>query len=237
MSLPTRRVVRASGILLLLLSVWRPDAGAEPIQITGGSLELSGPSGPNRSVSSLAGPVSLVGLTRGFTLTAYVSTHEGIFQPWAQCQFAPVCIPGAAIDLRAYWVGLGVVATVTLDGLTFLNVGSLSSDDSAVIEFIGSRLAPDFGTGTASLVVPFQFEGRFTRALGGGATLLGQGMATLFLAQSWGPTESAPAAWRVVGARYAFSPTPEPGTLVLTASGIAAVLLRRRRGSMDNTAS
>ena len=226
-----RRIVWTSGMLVLLLTAWGLDAGAEPIRITRGSLELSGTSG------SQTGTVSLVGATRGFTLSARVNTSEGVFQPSEQCQQLPACMPGAPIDLGANWAGLGVVSKVTLDGLTFTGVGSLTSDDSVAIEFIGSARAPAFGTGAAVLISPFQFEGQFGRALGGGVSLVGHGMATLILTQSFGPNELSPAAWRVTAARYEFSPTPEPATLVLTASGIAAVLLRRRRWSPGKTHS
>jgi len=210
-------------MLVLLLTAWGLDAGAEPIRITRGSLELSGTSG------SQTGTVSLVGATRAFTLSARVNTSEGVFQPSEACQQLPACIPGALIDLHANWAGLGVVSTVTLDGLTFTGVGSLTSDDSVAIEFIGWGRAPAFGTGTAVLISPFQFEGQFAPALGGGVSLVGHGMATLMLTQSFGPNELSAPAWRVTSARYEFSSTPEPATLVLTASGISALLLLLRR--------
>jgi hypothetical protein len=226
MTATTKNLVRTSVLAIVLSAVWCSAARAEPIQITGGSLQLAAAS------VGASGTLSLVGNERGFTLLANVGTSEGIFQPWQQCQAAPNCVPAATVDLHAYWVGLGSVATVTLDGLTFTNVGSLASDDSAVLEFTGAAVAPEFGAGAASLVAPFDFEGRFVRSMGSGATLSGHGIATLFLTQSFGPDEGLPPAWRVLGARYDFAaltPTPEPATVVLTAAGLVGLAARRRR--------
>jgi hypothetical protein len=219
-------VVRTSVLPIVLIAAWCSAVQAEPIQITAGSLQLAAAS------AGASGSVLLIGNDRGFTLSARVGTSEGIFGPWEQCQSAPNCAPGAPIDLHAFWVGLGSVATVTLDGLTFTSVGSLASDDSAVLEFTGAAVAPAFGGGGASLSAPFEFEGRFVRSMGGGVTLVGRGMATLFLTQSFGPNEGLPPAWRVLGARYDFAaltPAPEPATVVLTALGLVGLAARRRR--------
>ncbi len=210
--------------LVALLMVWCVPAGAEPIQIVGGGLDIA----------RTTGTISLTG-TRGFTLTGSVSTFDGLFQPWESCHFSPACVPGAPIDITAAWSGSGIrQATATLDGATFPHVGTLSSDNQAVVRFIGSAIAPSFTGDLVSLTTPFVFEGSFS-SLGGMELLYGSGTATLFLQKAFGEAEGLRPAWDVIGARYEFVPSPEPATLLLTAAGLAGLAERRRRAARSRT--
>ena len=81
-------------LVTLVLALWSCPAAADPIPITDGSLQMT------RSTGTL----SLSG-TRGFTLSASVSPFDEVFQPSETCWSAPVCVPGAVIDLGGFWVG------------------------------------------------------------------------------------------------------------------------------------
>jgi PEP-CTERM motif-containing protein len=214
-------VVVGSVLSTLVLALWCPPAVADPIQITTGSLQVVGSTG----TLSVAG-------TRGFTLSGTLSTLDGVFRPWEQCHLAPVCVPGTTLDLEAYVVGLGLRAIATLDGQTFSNVGGLISPNQAGVRFTGSVIAPAFDSATATVVAPFRFDGQFSH-LEGEELLVGSGLATLFLRRSFGAAEGLPPAWDYTGVRYdfspAFTPTPEPATLLLTAAGLLGLARRRLR--------
>jgi hypothetical protein len=215
-----RDSVPVQALLTLLLALWCRPAAADPIQITGGNLQMT----------PTFGTLALLG-DRGFTLSGFVSTSSGgPFQPWERCHVSPVCRPGTVIDMGGYWVGLGLRgATATLDGRTFLDVGGLISPNQAAVRFAGSVVAPDFDGGTATVVAPFHFEGAFSYA-DGAELLFGQGLATLSLRKSFGD-DQGPFAWDFASARYDFTPTPEPGAILLTAAGLAGLAARGwRRG-------
>jgi hypothetical protein len=204
-------------VLVLLLALWCGPAAADPIQITGGSLQMTG----------LLGTLSLTG-TRAFSLSAGVNVTDGVFQPWEGCHFAPVCVPGSSIDLGAVFTGTAVHGSATLGGRTFTNVGGLDSLNQSSVRFTGSVLAPAFDGDTATVFAPFQFQGSFANEEGM-ELLFGQGIATLFLRKAFGENEGLPDAWTYESARYDFTPTPEPATMLLTAAGLLGLAERRRR--------
>lgn len=204
-------------VLLLTVALSGGTASADPIRITGGSLEMTGPTGV----------VALTG-TRGFTLSARVSVFDGTFAPWESCRFVPTCVPGASIGLTGQFAGLGVPGTATLDGQAFSHLGSLESDDHAVLRLAGSAIAPLFTGDTAILLAPFTFDGTFlTRDELN--RLTGHGTAALLLRKAFGPSEGLVPAWEFVSARYQFDPAPEPATLVTIGTGLAWLGIRRRR--------
>ena len=211
------RHVKILALLLLGLVIECGSASAEPIHISGGTFQMTGPTGT----------VSLIG-NRGFALSARVSVFDGVFAPWEDCHFAPDCVPGAVIGLSGQFAGTGVPGSATLDGRMFPNLGLLNGDDHAVLRFIGSVYASAFDGDTATLVAPFTFSGSFVTA-DGLDLLTGAGKSTLVLRQGFGAKEGLPVAWDFVSARYDFEPAPEPATLVLTAAGLIALINRRRR--------
>jgi hypothetical protein len=98
---------------------------------------------------------------RGFSLSAIVSKDGGIFTPYRACQYSN-CIPGTPIGLSAFWMGLDLSATVTLDGTTYTAVGSAGVHSSASIQFLGTAVAPPLTKrGEDQITAPFTMTGQF----------------------------------------------------------------------------
>lgn len=95
-------------VLLMIALVVPSLAGADPIRITAGTLEVTSPTG----TLTLAGD-------RGFTLQAEVATVAGVFAP-------PV----------AHWSGNDLAGWVTLDGTGF-RIGDVDPP-SASVRFVGT---------------------------------------------------------------------------------------------------
>ena len=205
---------------VLALSV---PAAADPVRITSGGFAAT-------SLTDIS-PVALRG-TRGFSLEARPGL--GIFEPWA-CDFEP-CGAGSVIDVRAFWSGLDLISTVTLDGRRFDNVGSASSNDFSLLDIRGALTLPSSPWTTSTFSAPFSLEGQFgwfdqATLTSEVVRLIGSGMATVSLTQSGAFADS----WRVARIEYTFSDdtlvTPEPATLLLVGSGVALVARRRFRRS------
>lgn len=217
-----RALTTAVGTMSLLVITIVTPVVADPIRITAGTLD----------VSSTSGSLALSG-ERGFTLSAGVSTTDGVFAPWMQCAFV-ACAPGATLDLSATWVGASLrSATATLDGESFAGVGSVTGSASAATRFSGTALVPPGGSGSAIAVAPFVFTGQFSYFSPSAGTLVvetlqGAGTATVTFAASFSSSNGSPA-WAFRSARYEFSPAPEPATILLTASGVLALAARRFR--------
>jgi hypothetical protein len=220
----TRRALTTAAVSTALLVITGvTPAAADPIQITAGTLD----------VSSTAGSLTLSG-ERGFTLSAGVSTTDGVFAPWMQCAFT-ACAPGAALDLSATWNGMSLrSATATLEGESFTAVGAATGSTSAATRFSGTALVPPASaSGSAIAVAPFIFTGQFSYfSPSAGAliveTLQGAGIATVTFAASFSPSTGS-SAWAFRGARYEFHAAPEPATILLTGGGVLALAARRFR--------
>jgi hypothetical protein len=191
-------------------------AAAEPIRITGGSLDMGLTSG------------SLLLQGDGFLMNGGVTVGEGVFQPWLQCRLTPACVPGATLDLDARWSGSGLRSTTaTVRGEDFKDVGGITSTTSATINFSAAAIAPTFTGDTVTLTVPFIFQGEFIHFTAIDRlveSLSGEGMVTLALQRNAGL-----GAWNYVAATYDFQPIPEPATLLLTGVGAATLWVQRRR--------
>ena len=138
------------------------------------------------------------------------------------------------LDLGARWTGSSIrSATVTLNGETFTNVGGATSTASAIVNFTGSAIAPAFTGETATLIVPFLFQGEFVHFSPSFQRLVeslsGEGMVTLTLQRN-----ASLGAWNYVAATYEFQPIPEPATLLLTGAGITTLWAHRRRRRQTN---
>ena len=223
------RFSRVASTCATLMLAAAPHAAADPIHITSGFLDMN----------PIAGPLWLSG-AQGFTFSSGVDIAGGTFLPVDNCNFDPLhCRPGDTLNLRASWSGNDVTGTATLDGATYVAVGSLSSFSSMVVQFNGTAVLPALQSGPTVLTAPFLFSGTFFHPVPGAVngfpatsdTLAGSGTTIVTLA----PSRGFPGSWIVTHARYEFStsdaaPTPEPGTLLLIGTGLvgAAAILRRR---------
>jgi hypothetical protein len=218
---------RVSSLVLagLFACITSGAAAADPINITGGSLDMN--------LSS--GPLTLLG-DRGFTFFSHVDTAGGFFRPTGQCNDDPLhCTPGVTLGLTAVFSGNDVTGPATLDGQTYNHVGSLGSLSSLDAHFDGSIVLPPLAA-SASVTAPFLFSGTFFHPIGMSSEfvaeiLTGHGVATLSLT----PNRAFAGDWHLDHAVYTFThdpaaTTPEPGVLLLTGVGLiaAAALFRHR---------
>jgi hypothetical protein len=152
------------------------------------------------------------------------------------CRGTPdTCGPGSTASILARWADSDFQGSATLDGRSFPVGMQTSSQGSALVEFSGSARLPLFtGIERITVTAPFAFNGSvltpIDEATGMYATvfLIGRGTATINML--WNAT--AGGAWQFENALYQFSasdPVPEPATMLLVGSGLAALTVRRRR--------
>ena len=198
-------------------------AAADPIQVTGGALDMG----------NFMGTLDITG-ERGFALYSRVDAISGLYWPWMQCN-VPSCRPGTEVSLLARWSGSAISGPMSFEGETYDRVGGFIDLAQASVEFTGSFTAPPMGP-SATVMTPFSFSGIFTIPDEAGIgqirhTLFGGGTATVQLVPNTSSLPGDPA-WMVQSARYEFSaadPVPEPATLLMVGAGIAGVARRVRR--------
>jgi hypothetical protein len=189
-------------------------ATADPIQITSGFVEYGG-------------EFDLMGSEREFRLSGI--GYGGGVSPsaYALCP-GGACEAGEVAQVLHAFGGLDLfVQSATLDGTTYNDVNSLNSEAFATIGFSSTHVLPS-SSSAAVLTTAFAMDGSFSHP-GGVETLFGSGIVTT----RWIPyaqVGSAAPAWNLASARYEFSgaAVPEPGTLLLVATGAAVALLSRR---------
>ena len=202
---------------LITALVLPPSAAADPISVTGGSLQMVGSQGR----------VDLAG-ERGFFLTSNVLAIDGFYAPHTACNLE-ICSPGSEVSLRAMWGGSSLSGQLGFEGRVYDDLGGLDSFTGALVDFTGSFVVPPLAP-AATLTVPFRLRGSFgiPNAAGTGSvghTLTGFGTATISLTAVNGM-------WAADAVRYDLSaqqPVPEPGTILLVGFGTVAIARRLTR--------
>ena len=130
-------------------------------------------------------------------------------------------------------------SVATLNGVEYTEIGSLESGKfvNAAIEFTGTAVAPPWANGApATISAPFAFNGEFQYLPDARAMLTGSGIATLSL-RPFIPFDPGAQFWATERLEFAFADStavPEPATLTLLGSGLAAAVAsarRRKRGA------
>ena len=124
----SRAAVFVVSVAVLSLTV-TGEVRAEPIRVTGGSLDLTDHSG---------GPFSLVG-TRGFSLQGGVISGEGRVDPLTQCE---PCEPGSTISVGGSITGPAFSGTATLDGQTYSDINDDTLHHYVALEWVGTIDVP-----------------------------------------------------------------------------------------------
>lgn len=205
-------------------------AHADPVAITSGFVLMTAVS---RGISE--GELDIAG-TNGFHATATVSEGpgQGRVDAFEICEFEPDCQPGYNLSIGA-WLGPtdGLTNTVvSFGGVEYREFG-LESPIGFLVEPAGSVTLPAFGDlSSRTLTTPFVLTGLFQDpARGRDLQLTGQGTATLWLRPESSFTFGEPG-WSVDRIRYDFdesAPVPEPSTLLLAGTALAAAFRARRR--------
>jgi hypothetical protein len=212
--------------LVCVWAVFFPSiARADPIVIRSGAVEV----GERFTVR----PFELSG-DRGFSLTGVIG-NRGL-DPVCGGESSFDCAPGAEASLEFNWSGLDFTGVdATLDGVTYREINTLSSDAFASIELSGSVMLPSAAAGTAILSAPFRMEGLFSTIPPDGEftndELVGAGTMTTTWTAVNNPNLPGPR-WALAFSRFDFADSaqvPEPGTLLLISAAAAAALARRRR--------
>jgi len=198
-------------------------AEADPVPIRVGGVLLGNHEGVTMNLRSR---------TRQFSLVAGGAAIGGV---WAPGRCEGDCLPGQELSLLARFGGTELNGTVSIDGQSY-ELGFGDSETAFVdTNFTGRWVAPPFvGRTHATVVSPFTFDGVLSYPASVDSPpseeLFGSGRATLRL--SWTTSQVPTGGWQLDTARYKFtesaSPVPEPATMLLFASGLVGVAVRRR---------
>jgi len=212
------------GSLLLILGIASAPAGADPIQVTAGTLTWD-------ATTALAIQLNVTG-EQGLAIHAGLSSFNGVNRPIDDC-FSMPCFPGQTLSLMIDRT-TDAFGVASIGGETFpIDIGTNISGSLNVL-FDGNLIVPAFtGDLTGSANASFIFSGLLffpqDPCCRAPLELAGRGIATIEFAR---PHPDAPTGWQLQNMRYEFSqtaPIPEPTTLVLVGTGLAGLIFRRRR--------
>jgi hypothetical protein len=220
-----------AAVVLLSHGTAQPVA-ADPIVITSGSMLVTGP--------FESGSVRLIG-TRGFSLRSLVDPAEGEVSAINKCgsENPDACLGGSTISIGTNLVASAFPSgTATLDGVTFPDIGDANSPATVLLRLAGSVTLPAFEQSPVVLTAPFAIgESAFLFPLEQVPIRGAGGIATLSLVPGRNG-EGTPTPWIVDQILYDFTgtaaPVPEPGTMLLVATGLLGAL-RARRAKADRT--
>jgi MYXO-CTERM domain-containing protein len=211
-------------MVVVLLSAFAPVVSADPIQIVGGAFAF------NRGT---AVTVELIGGSDGFTYGGGLAT-PGVFGSFLPLVGDPVS-PESTVNFLTRLGGSDIPGgTASFQGQTY-RVGGLDAEAAGIsTEWTGSLTLPS-GFAGGTLTAPFAFTGNFAYPVPpfnflNSVPLFGNGLASL----TFGIHAGMPDHFILNAARLEFAapssdPVPEPASMLLGASGLAALLVRRRR--------